>query len=98
MIPNGDAFNRWTPEAKCRVYRTSDSGASWEGLTGGLPQKDAYITVLRDAFTASSGDPAGLYFGTRSGELYASYDDGDSWELLAEHLPPVLMVRAAMLG
>jgi photosystem II stability/assembly factor-like uncharacterized protein len=97
VIPNGSAFNRWTPEAKCRVYRTSDCGASWEGLTHGLPQKDAYITVLRDAFTADAADPAGLYFGTRSGELYASTDDGDSWDLLAEHLPPVLMVRAATL-
>jgi len=98
VIPNGDAFNRWTPEAKCRVYRTSDGGASWEGLTRGLPQRDAYITVLRDAFTADGGDPTGLYFGTRSGELYASTDDGDTWELLAEHLPPVLMVRAAVTG
>jgi hypothetical protein len=63
-----------------------------------LPQKDAYITVLRDAFTSDRLEPAGLYFGTRSGELYASADDGDSWELLAEHLPPVLMVRAATLA
>jgi photosystem II stability/assembly factor-like uncharacterized protein len=98
VIPNGDAFNRWTPDARLRVYRTSDAGASWQGLTRGLPQKDAYITVLRDAFTSDELAPSGLYFGTRSGELYASADDGDSWELLAEHLPPVLMVRAATLG
>jgi photosystem II stability/assembly factor-like uncharacterized protein len=97
VIPNGSAFNRWTPEAKCRVYRTSDCGASWEELSSGLPQKDAYITVLRDAFTSSSGDAPGLYFGTRSGELYGSQDDGDSWETLAEHLPPILMVRTAAL-
>jgi len=97
VIPNGSAFNRWTPEAKCRVYRTSDGGASWQGLTSGLPQKDAYLTVLRDAFTSDLHDPAGLYFGTRSGELYASTDDGETWETLAEHLPPVLMVRAASL-
>jgi photosystem II stability/assembly factor-like uncharacterized protein len=97
-IPNGDAFNRWTPEARCRVYRTSNGGQSWEALECGLPQKDAYITVLRDAFTSDEHDPAGLYFGTRSGELYASYDDGERWETLAEHLPPVLTVRAATLG
>jgi len=97
VIPNGSAFNRWTPEAKCRVYRTSDCGATWQGLTRGLPQKDAYITVLRDAFTSDRADPAGLYFGTRSGELYASTDDGETWETLAEHLPPVLMVRAATI-
>jgi photosystem II stability/assembly factor-like uncharacterized protein len=95
VIPNGSAFNRWTPEAKCRVYRTSDCGASWQGLTAGLPQKDAFITVLRDAFTSDA--VSGLYFGTRSGELYASTDDGETWETLAEHLPPVLMVRAATL-
>ena len=98
VIPNGDAFNRWTPEARCRVYRTSDAGASWQALTSGLPQKDAYITVLRDAFASDRLDPAGLYFGTRGGELYASRDDGDTWELLAEHLPPVLTVRAATLS
>jgi photosystem II stability/assembly factor-like uncharacterized protein len=95
VIPNGSAFNRWTPEAKCRVYRTSDRGASWQGLTAGLPQKDAFITVLRDAFTSDAS--SGLYFGTRGGELYASTDDGETWETLAEHLPPVLMVRAATL-
>jgi len=98
VIPNGDAFNRWTPDARLRVYRTSDAGTSWDELTCGLPQKDAYITVLRDAFTADSLDPAGLYFGTRSGELFASSDEGDTWETLAERLPPVLMVRAAQLG
>jgi photosystem II stability/assembly factor-like uncharacterized protein len=79
------------------VYRTSDGGASWQGLMSGLPQKDAYLTILRDAFTSDSHDPAGLYFGTRSGELYGSTDDGETWETLAEHLPPVLMVRAATL-
>ena len=63
-----------------------------------MPQRDAYITVLRDAFTSDDQDPAGLYFGTRSGELYASNDDGERWELLAEHLPPILSVRAANLG
>jgi hypothetical protein len=98
VIPNGDAFNRWTPEARLRVYRTSNAGASWDELTRGLPQKNAYITVLRDAFASDQFDRAGLYFGTRSGEVYASQDDGDSWELLAEHLPPVLSVRAATLA
>ena len=98
VIPNGDAFNRWTPEARLRVYRTEDGGGSWEPLTRGLPQKNAYITVLRDSFSSDAFDPAGLYFGTRSGELYGSSDDGNTWELLAEHLPPVLSVRAATLA
>ncbi len=64
-------------------------------LSDGLPQSDAYLTVLRDAFTSDGGDPVGLWFGTRSGEVYASFDEGDHWELIASHLPPVLSVRAA---
>ncbi len=87
-------MERWTPEGHCRVYRTTDAGASWEPLSRGLPQDRAYETVLRDAFTADDMDQPGLYFGTRSGELYASFDDGESWRLVAEHLPPVLCVRA----
>jgi hypothetical protein len=54
------------------------------------------VTVLRDAFTTDGADPAGFYFGTRGGELYASHDDGERWEVLAERLPPILMVRAAV--
>ena len=64
----------------------------------GLPQHDAHVTVLRDAFTTDGVDPAGLYFGTRTGEVYGSTDDGDSWRLLADHLPPVVSVRAAPVG
>jgi hypothetical protein len=95
IIPLVADVKRWTPDAACRVYRTTDAGASWEPLTCGLPQEDAYVTVLRDAFTSDGADPAGLYFGTRGGQVYASHDDGDSWQTLAEHLPPILSVRAA---
>ena len=56
---------------------------------------DAHLTVLRDGFVTDGQDPAGLYFGTRSGEVYGSNDDGQSWQLLAQHLPPVMSVRAA---
>jgi photosystem II stability/assembly factor-like uncharacterized protein len=97
IIPLIADMKRWTPEAQCRVYRTSDGGQSWAALSCGLPQRDAYITVLRDAFSADSLDPAGLYFGTRGGEVYGSRNDGDDWELLADHLPPVLSVRAAVV-
>ena len=57
----------------------------------------ATLTVLRDGFTTDGQGPAGLFFGTRGGEVYGSVDDGDSWSLLAEHLPPVMSVRAAPL-
>ena len=97
LLPlESDGF-RCTPDGRCTVWRTSDGGTSWEPLTAGLPQHDAHLTVLRDAFTTDGQEPAGLYFGTRSGEVWGSVDDGDSWRLLADHLPPVLSVRAAPL-
>ena len=89
---------RCTPEGKLRVYRTRDAGGSWEPLTRGLPQQNALETVLRDAMTADSLNPAGIYFGTRSGQLWGSRDGGASWALAASGLPPILCVRAAVTG
>jgi photosystem II stability/assembly factor-like uncharacterized protein len=98
IIPLIADVKRWTADAACRVYRTTDAGESWQPMTCGLPQQDAYVTVLRDAFASDRNDPAGLYFGTRGGEVYASTDDGENWHTLAERLPPILSVRAATLG
>jgi hypothetical protein len=95
LLPLEGAEYRCTPDGRCIVWRTKDAGATWEPLTDGLPQSGAHLTVLRDGFTTDGEDPAGLYFGTRSGEVYGSVDDGDTWRLLASHLPPVLSVRAA---
>lgn len=93
LLPlESDEF-RCTPGGRCTVWRTGDEGRSWEPLTDGLPQHDAHLTVLRDAFT--SDGRSGLYFGTRTGEVFGSSDDGDTWDVVAEHLPPVLSVRAA---
>jgi hypothetical protein len=94
---NADA-DRVPAERRCRVFRTTDAGASWEPLTAGLPTGDHYGTVLRDALCTDDSDPAGVYFGNRNGELYASADDGDSWRQLAAHLPDVLTVRAVTVG
>lgn len=91
-------FDRMPPGRACRVFRTDDAGASWTPLTGGLPQQDYYGSVLRDAMCTDDGGPAGVYFGTRNGEVYASVDDGEQWTLLAEHLPDVLCVRAAVVA
>lgn len=91
-----DAF-RCTPDGRLRVYRTTDRGASWQGLGTGLPQQDAWLTVLRDSFAADLLDPVGLYFGTRTGEVFGSADGGESWRELARHLPPVLCVKTAVL-
>ena len=95
IIPlESDQF-RCTPGAKLRVYRTTDAGASWKPLTKGLPQSDAYETVLRDALTADSFESAGIYFGTRSGKVFGSADGGDSWMEIADSLPPVVCVKAS---
>ena len=92
-----EGWGRWSPKGQCQVYRTTNGGESWEPLSSGLPQKNAYITVLRDAFCSDEAEQPGFYFGTRSGEVYGSFDDGETWRLLAEHLPAVLCVRAQAL-
>ena len=97
IVPlQADTF-RCTPEARLRVYRTRDAGASWKPLTHGLPQKNAWETVLRDGLSTDTARPAGVYFGTRSGKLFASRDDGTSWACVADGLPPVTCVRAAVV-
>ena len=98
IVPiESDEF-RCTPEGKLRVYRTRDAGDSWEALTRGLPQQDALETVLRDAMAADPLNPAGLYFGTRSGQLWGSADGGASWNLIRGGLPPIVCVHAAVVG
>jgi hypothetical protein len=94
VIPLGSDTQRWTVDGRCRVYRSRDTGETWEALEDGLPQHDAYLTVLRDAFCADPLDPPGLWFGTRTGELFASADAGDHWRCVARHLPPVTYLRA----
>src|SRR5581483_4841370 len=89
---------RCAPEGRLRVYRTRNAGASWEPLQRGLPQKGAYETVLRDAMTTDSLDPHGLYFGTRSGQLYGSSDEGKTWKKILEGLPSVVCVKSAVIG
>jgi photosystem II stability/assembly factor-like uncharacterized protein len=98
IVPlEADTF-RCCPEAKLRVYRTRDAGKSWKPLSKGLPQDGAYETVLRDALTADSFDSAGIYFGTRSGKLYGSANNGDNWKELADGLPAIVCVKAAVVN
>jgi len=85
-------------DGRLRVYRSRNSGDSWEPLMRGLPQKRAYETVLRDAMIADSCDPVGIYFGTRSGQLFSSLDDGRTWQKILDGLPSVVCVRAAVVG
>lgn len=85
---------RYPPDFRCRVYRSTDAGATWEALTNGLPTDDFYPVVLRDAMCADDSAVTGIYFGTRSGDVFGSADEGNSWSLVADHLPDVLCVRA----
>ncbi len=97
IVPvESDEF-RCTPEGHLRVYRTRNAGGSWEALGRGLPQKGAYETVLRDALSSDSLDPAGIYFGTRSGKIYGSKDEGKNWKKIVEGLPQILCVKAAFV-
>ena len=84
-------------DGRLRIYRSRNAGASWEPLMRGLPQKRAYETILRDAMAADSFDPTGIYFGTRSGQLFGSRDEGKTWQKILEGLPSVVCVRAAVL-
>ena len=98
IVPIESDEYRCTPEGKLRVYRTRDAGASWEPMTRGLPQKNALETVVRDALATDTCDPAGIYFGTKSGKVYGSSDDGKSWQTILEGLPAVVCVKAALVG
>jgi molybdopterin converting factor small subunit len=95
VIPLEGDFDRVTPDGRMRVFETSDRGESWRALSDGLPQDHAYLTVLRQAFGHDGRDPLGLFFGAESGEVFGSADSGASWGLVAEHLPPVVSVRAS---
>ena len=98
IIPiESDEF-RCTPEAKLRVYRTKNAGESWEPLTEGLPQHDAFETILRDGMKADANKPTGLYFGTRNGKLFGSRNGGDSWTAISEGLPAITCVKTATIG
>ena len=98
IVPlESDEF-RCTPEAKLRVYRTRNAGQSWEPLTNGLPQENAFETVLRDGMAGDTHSPTGIYFGTRNGKLFGSADAGESWSAITEALPPIVCVKTAVVG
>lgn len=98
LLPlNGDSVGRYMPEGKAAVWRTRDAGATWQALRNGLPQENAYFGVLRQAMATDPLDPFGLYFGTGSGELYASADEGENWTRIAEHLPTISSVETLVV-
>jgi len=94
VIPLNADVDRVSAEGRLRVFETRDAGATWIGRVSGLPQTDAYLTILRQAFGRDDRDPMGLWFGATSGEVFGSADAGASWHLAARDLAPVLSVRA----
>ena len=98
VIPITSDSHHFVPDGKLRVYRSRSGGNEWEALTNGLPQKDCYVNVLRDAMAIDSIDPCGVYFGTSGGQVYASADAGDSWAPIVRDLPQVLSVEVQTLA
>lgn len=94
VIPLNADVDRISSEGRLRVFETRDAGATWIGRTSGLPQTDAYLTILRQAFGRDDRDPMGMWFGATSGEVFGSADAGATWHLVARDLAPVLSVRA----
>ncbi len=88
---------RYVTDARFRVYRSRNAGADWEPLTKGLPQRNAYLHVLREGMATDSLDECGVYVGTTTGQIFYSRDDGDTWELMIDHLPPINSVDAGLI-
>ncbi|MGA8297852.1 MAG: exo-alpha-sialidase [Terriglobales bacterium] len=97
VVPIKSDSEHYVHEGKLRVYRSKSGGGEWEALTRGLPQKDCYVNVLRDAMAVDSLDQCGIYFGTTGGQLYCSADAGDSWNAVVRDLPAVLSVEVQTL-
>ena len=88
---------RFPPGGRLRVYRSLNRGDSWEPLGRGLPEEHSYALVLRGAMAVDGGEPAGVYFGTTAGNVYASRDSGETWQGLPVTLPRVLCVAALVV-
>jgi hypothetical protein len=97
VVPIKSDSEHYPPEGKLRVYRSRTGGHEWEALTNGLPQRDCYVNVLRDAMAVDSLDPCGVYFGTTGGQVYGSPDGGDNWSPIVRDLPAVVSVEVQSL-
>jgi len=97
VVPIKSDSEHYPPDGKLRVFRSRKGGMEWEALTNGLPQRDCYVNVLRNAMAVDSLDACGVYFGTTGGQVYASADAGDNWVSIVQNLPPVLSVEVQTL-
>jgi photosystem II stability/assembly factor-like uncharacterized protein len=98
VVPIKSDAEHMVPEGKLRVFRSRTGGNEWEALTKGLPQRDCYVNVLREAMAVDSMDPCGVYFGTTGGQVYVSADAGDNWSAVVRDLPAVLSVEVQTLA
>jgi photosystem II stability/assembly factor-like uncharacterized protein len=97
VVPIKSDSEHYPLDGRLRVYRSTSGGHEWEPLTNGLPQKDCYVNVLRDAMAVDTLDTCGVYFGTTGGQVYASPDGGDHWSSIVRDLPAVVSVEVQTL-
>jgi photosystem II stability/assembly factor-like uncharacterized protein len=97
VIPLDPGHGRCMPGGAAAVWRTRDAGETWQRLDRGLPRRDAHVGVLREAMAVDTHDRPGVYFGTSTGQVFASADEGESWAELASYLPPISSVEVAVL-
>jgi len=97
VVPLDPGHGRTMPDGKAAVWRTQDAGNTWQRLDKGLPQQDAYLGVLREGMAIDKEDEPGLYFGTSTGQVFASRDAGDSWAEVASYLPSISSVEVAVV-
>jgi BNR/Asp-box repeat protein len=93
VVPIKSDSEHFPLDGQLRVFRSRTGGNEWEPLTSGLPQKDCYVNVLRDAMSVDALDPCGVYFGTTGGQVYGSPDGGDHWQAIVHDLPAVVSVE-----
>lgn len=98
VIPLDGTHARVMPEGQAAVWRTRDAGSSWQRLGGGLPQEDAHLGVLREGMAVDRDDQPGFYFGTSTGQVFASLDEGETWTEIASYLPSIASVEVASAG
>ena len=97
-MDGGTVWPRMPVGGKPAVYRSTDAGASWQRQDRGLPAEQGWFTVKRQAMTCDALTPTGLYFGTTGGEVWASFDEGASWQCLRLHLPHILSIETAVVA
>ena len=97
VVPLDPGHGRTMPEGRATVWQTQDGGSSWRALRNGLPQEDAWLGVLREAMAIDTYDVPGLYFGTSTGQVFASNDEGESWSEIASYLPAISSVEVAIV-